>query len=611
VAYQLGVDLGTTYTAAAVARDGGRIEVVTLGSRAASIPSVLFLKSDGTLLVGDPANRRGLSEPDRVVREFKRRFGDPTPILVGGTPISADTLMAKLLRWVVDTVAEQEGGLPSAVAVSHPANWGPYKLDLLAQALRQADLPDPTTCTEPAAAAMAYASNERVETGDVIAVYDLGGGTFDTAVLRKQADDFEVLGRPEGLERLGGIDFDEAVFGHVATTCADVLEQMNPDDPGDRAAVARLREECVEAKEALSDDTDVTIPILLTYRREIRLTRSEFETMIRPALEPTIAALKRTIASAALGPADIKAIVLVGGSSRIPLVGQLIAADVGCPVSVDVHPKHAVAIGAAITARRHAAPTGEAPPPPPPPVAPTPPPPGTTPLPPPVAAPPPPPLPPPPALAEVPPPPEAEVSAEPVPTFLAPSEPPPTAAESNKRGWRDRLPRNRAVRVLLVVVGLWTLARVAQELVRATRHEGGSSSSSSTEFPALPPLTSVQAKTALSAVVDAEQHYYKEHDEYTGYVWRGLSSPDFTVPGVTLELASDVYLEKHIGLVTVWEDGDVAFLNALAEGRCLYVRITPAEVETADHPADDDGLCNTSSKDVRYDGQPWPIAPGT
>ena len=96
--YQLGVDLGTTYTAAAVFREG-RARVVELGGRTATIPSVIFLRDDETILTGEAANRRGLTEPGRVAREFKRRVGDPTPILLGGTPYSAESLMSKLLRW--------------------------------------------------------------------------------------------------------------------------------------------------------------------------------------------------------------------------------------------------------------------------------------------------------------------------------------------------------------------------------------------------------------------------------------------------------------------------------------------------------------------------------
>jgi actin-like ATPase involved in cell morphogenesis len=587
--YQLGVDLGTTYTAAAVARDG-RIEVVTLGSRAASIPSVLFLKQDGTLLVGDPANRRGLGEPDRVVREFKRRFGDPTPILLGGTPISADTLMAKLLRWVVDTVAEQQGGLPSAVTVSHPANWGPYKLDLLAQALRQADLPDPTTCTEPEAAAMAYASTERLEAGEVIAVYDLGGGTFDAAVLRKGTEGFEVLGRPEGLERLGGIDFDEAVYGHVATTVADALAEMDPDDPGDRAAVARLREECVEAKEALSADTDVTIPILLTVRREVRLTRGEFESMIRPALDPTVDALKRTIASAGLGPADVKTIVLVGGSSRIPLVGQLLASELGRPVSVDVHPKHAVAIGAARIAGDHAGAMGEAaaavpssPPPPPAPSAPPP-------------APPPAPSAPPPA-----PPPEPPL-APPPESPTPPSEPPPAARPKSAR--RIPLPKNRAVRAL-VAVAIVGIAGAA--ILRATPGGLGGDRTTTTTWP--PPLTLAQAKSALGKVLAGEHVYQRAHGTYSDSL-EPQYSPDFTVPGVRVERMEAVFLAERRNAVVVYQVGDAIFLNALAERRCLYVKATsPDDVQTAEVAAPGGGEypgCPESTK-VAFNGQAWAL----
>jgi molecular chaperone DnaK (HSP70) len=124
--YVLGVDLGTTYTAAAVAL-GGRAEVVPLGNRSAVVPTVVFLHDDGVMLFGDAANRRALTEPARVAREFKRRVGDTAPLLLGGTPLSPQSLMARMLRWVVDQVSEQRGAPPAHVAVSHPANWGPYK----------------------------------------------------------------------------------------------------------------------------------------------------------------------------------------------------------------------------------------------------------------------------------------------------------------------------------------------------------------------------------------------------------------------------------------------------------------------------------------------------
>jgi actin-like ATPase involved in cell morphogenesis len=350
--YQLGIDLGTTYTAAAIHR-AGRAEIATLGDRAAAIPSAVFLKEDETILTGDAASRRAMSEPGRIAREFKRRVGDPTPILLGGSPYSAEALTAKLLRWVVDKVTELEGGPPSHITVSHPANWGPYKKDLLEQAVRMADLDHVTTVTEPEAAAICYASNERIEVGAVVAVYDLGGGTFDAAVLRKTADGWDILGEPEGIERLGGIDFDQAVFSHVRRALAGKIEELDLDDSTAVNAVARLRDDCIAAKEALSADTDATVPVLLpNVSTEVRINRAELESLIRPTLQDTVAALRRALRSAGVEPSEVSAVLLVGGSSRIPLVSQLVGAELGRPVAVDAHPKHSIALGAAMAAAR-------------------------------------------------------------------------------------------------------------------------------------------------------------------------------------------------------------------------------------------------------------------
>jgi len=350
MAYQLGVDLGTTYTAAAVHRDG-RTAIVELGGRTATIPSVVFLREDHTILTGEAAERRAAIDPERVAREFKRRVGDPTPILLGGTPYSADMLMSKLLRWVVDHVTQREGGAPSTIAVTHPANWGPFKTDLLTQAIRNADLEHAVMITEPEAAAIHYSSLERVEVGTLLGVYDLGGGTFDAAVLRKTEGGFELMGSPEGIERLGGIDFDESVFSHVRRSLDGLLEELDPDDANAMAAVVRLRRETVDAKEALSGDTEASIPVMLpNAQTDVRITRSEFESMIRPSLQETVRAMKRAFRSAGVAEEDVSAVLLVGGSSRIPLVAQMVGAEIGRPIALDVHPKHAIALGAAMVA---------------------------------------------------------------------------------------------------------------------------------------------------------------------------------------------------------------------------------------------------------------------
>jgi molecular chaperone DnaK len=356
--YWLGIDLGTTYTAAALYRptaDELATHVVPLGSRSPAVPSVLFLAGDGSLVVGEAAERRALTDPDRVVREFKRRIGDDIPLLVGGVPWQAHDLAAMLVHWVWQRVTQREGELPEGIALTCPASWGPYKISLFEQAVRATRIGEKTRLgraqllSEPQAAAIGYASREQVEVGAHLAVYDLGGGTFDAAVVRKDSPTaFTILARPEGIDRLGGVTFDEMLFEHVCAAVGVPLSQIDPNDPNIVPEVARLRRECTEAKEALSADTDTTIPVALGgVRRGVRMTRAEFEEMIRPDLEQTIGALHRALESAAVGGTRLDAILLVGGSSRIPLVSQLISAEFGRAPAIDTDPKTTVAVGAA------------------------------------------------------------------------------------------------------------------------------------------------------------------------------------------------------------------------------------------------------------------------
>ncbi len=298
MSYRLAVDLGTAFAAAAVV-NGSDPVMVGLGNRSMQIPSVLFLTDDEAFLVGEAAERRGALEPDRLVREFKRRFGDPVPMLVAGAAYSPESLMARLLRWIVATTTTQQGEAPAEVMLTHPANWGPYKRELLDQVASLADLPGARYCTEPEAAAVRYAARTKVDVGDRIAVYDLGGGTFDVCVLEKRIDGFSVLGTPDGIERLGGADVDEAVTHLVLQALGPRLETAALDDPGMVVGLARLRRDCVDAKETLSSDTDVTIPVALPgLTTTVRITRAELEATVRPALLDTIAAVRRTLASA-------------------------------------------------------------------------------------------------------------------------------------------------------------------------------------------------------------------------------------------------------------------------------------------------------------------------
>ncbi len=352
--YWLGIDLGTTYTAAAVARPNGTTEMLGLGTRSLMIPSVVLVRDDGEILVGEAADRRAATEPSRVARDFKRRLGDPSPLFLGGTPFSAEALMAHVLRYVMERAREREGGSPTGTVITHPASWSSFKIDLLRDAVRQASIDDAVLMTEPEAAALHYGGLQRAAPGESVAVYDFGGGTFDSAVLMASDVGFSLAGTPEGIERLGGIDFDQAILSHVNAALGGALSALDPADPTDSAALADLRDSCRAAKEALSEDTDATITVNLPGRpsTQLRITRSEFEELISPRIDDTIDVLERTILSAGRTTGDITRILPVGGSSRIPLVHQRIREATGRPLSFDADPNLAIAQGAAALARQ-------------------------------------------------------------------------------------------------------------------------------------------------------------------------------------------------------------------------------------------------------------------
>jgi len=343
--YAVGVDAGSTRTTASVVDQAvgfprGQPRVVT------EAPSVAFLGSDGELTVGDRAEELGVADPDRVVRDYKRRIGDAVPVVVDGWSEQAETIFAAAVRWAIDGIAERAGSAPEAIAVTYPAGWGPYKRALLTDALAAAGLPDVMLVTDSAAAATAVVPLASVE-ARTVAVYDLGGETFNAVVMRTtDGQDYQIIGAPQQIDWLGGSDFDQAVFSRVHS-CAGLNTQEFGDAEG-MAALSRIRRACIDAKVTLSLDTETTIPVLLPRRRtRVRLVRSEFEELIRDAIEETVDATRRAVTSAGLVAEDVDAIVLVGGSSRIPLVAQMLSAEFSRPIVVDNNPAASISLGAA------------------------------------------------------------------------------------------------------------------------------------------------------------------------------------------------------------------------------------------------------------------------
>ncbi|MEV4733000.1 Hsp70 family protein [Saccharopolyspora sp. NPDC049426] len=346
--YGVGIDLGTSFTSAAVSGEGGT-RMVSLSSEVV-IPSVAHPAPDGALLTGNSA-LSAVSDPAQVARNFKRRLGDPTPLVLGGSAYSPAALMAAQLRDVLDIVTREMGAAPESVALTYPAIWGPYRQEHFTEVPRLAGVEDFRLITEPEAAATHYSTERRLEDGEVVAVYDLGGGTFDTTILRMRAGSMEILGTPEGIEHLGGIDFDEALLAHIDQRLDGAISRLDATEPRAASALATIQSMCVRAKEELSTEPDVNLTIPLpSGPRGVTITRLEFNEMIRPSVQLTTEALHRTTASAGLRADDLSAVLLAGGSSRVPLVAQMLSQEFNKPVRITLHPKFTVALGAARTA---------------------------------------------------------------------------------------------------------------------------------------------------------------------------------------------------------------------------------------------------------------------
>ena len=167
--YVLGVDFGTSFTAA-VAYSAGSSRVVTLGKRAGAVPTATYVREDGTLIHGEDAFLVGAHDPERLVRNLKRRLADSAPIVVAGRSFTAVELCAAYLRWVVDAAATSEGAPADALLFTHPANWRSVRLDQFREALRLAGLTNVHFAAEPFAAAAFHAITGQVSPGDLVAV---------------------------------------------------------------------------------------------------------------------------------------------------------------------------------------------------------------------------------------------------------------------------------------------------------------------------------------------------------------------------------------------------------------------------------------------------------
>ncbi|WP_433083635.1 Hsp70 family protein [Dactylosporangium sp. CA-052675] len=366
---QLGIDLGTTHTVAALTAADGRSQPL-LFDASFLLPSSVYAEVDGHLLVGRDAERSARLDPSRFEPNPKRRVDDGT-VLLGQREYAVSDLLAALLRRTADEASRVLGVMPVRTVLTYPANWATHRRSVLADAAARAGMPSPILVPEPIAAAAYFTSilGRTIVPGGVLVVYDFGGGTFDTTILRRRPDGgWDVLAS-DGLPDVGGVDLDAAIIGHLGQS----LTATDPDrwrqlvEPADDAARRRhhlLREDVRAAKEQLSRASTASVHLPL-FETDIHVTRSEFEQLSRSYLQRTVDLTASTLQRAGVRTDQIGGLFLVGGSSRIPMVSTLLHQRLGVAPTIIEQPELVVALGSVLAAMpSRPAPFPQGPPPP-------------------------------------------------------------------------------------------------------------------------------------------------------------------------------------------------------------------------------------------------------
>jgi molecular chaperone DnaK len=359
----VGIDLGTTNSLAAYVQDGQPV-VVRGPDGSALIPSVICFHEDGTVQVGSEARKQALRNPGQTIFSVKRLMGRtladlraelpliPHQIVerqvegdrrvlhvrIGGREYTPEELSAMILREV-----RQRAGQPTKAVITVPAYFDDTQRQATRDAGRIAGLDVLRILNEPTAAALAYGLDRKRQ--GTIAVYDLGGGTFDCSILTLTDGVFRVLAT-HGDTHLGGDDFDQALMQLALT-------ELGLTDERDPSLLQHLRDTAERAKIELSTAETATMQLRWPQRGidwQRRVSRSELEALLTPFIERTLASCRNALRDAGLRPEQIDEVVLVGGSTRIPLVRQRVGEYFGRPPHTELNPDEVVALGAAIQA---------------------------------------------------------------------------------------------------------------------------------------------------------------------------------------------------------------------------------------------------------------------
>jgi molecular chaperone DnaK len=356
----VGIDLGTSTSEIAILRNGKPMLLREIaGAPHGILPSVVAIDSNGELKVGELAEKLLIPKPHLSVEEVKRKMGSEERITLGADTFTPQEISAMILRHLKHQAEVFLGEPVTEAVITVPAYFNEIQRHATRDAGEMAGLKVRRLLNEPTAAALAYGI-ERVGIEEKVAVYDLGGGTFDVTVLELSEGILDILAST-GNDKLGGKDFDERLMAHLLEECRNTtgIDLESPQlDQGRRLKLkGQLKSVARRAKEELSisKTAQISMPFIgimadgSPINFDYTVTRSTFEGLIRDLVEGTRAKIDEALSAKKLTPAEIDTVLLVGGSTRIPLVREFVTSYFGGrPIRTEVSPEEAVALGAAV-----------------------------------------------------------------------------------------------------------------------------------------------------------------------------------------------------------------------------------------------------------------------
>ena len=347
MAKTIGIDLGTTNSCVCVF-EGGEAKVIANPEGLRTTASVVAFKN-GEIIVGQKAKNQMVTNPD-TISSIKRKMGTNEKVHANGKDYTPEEISAMILSDLKKTAEAYLGEKVTKAVITVPAYFNDAQRQATKNAGKIAGLEVERIINEPTAAALAYGLDKQDKTEQIL-VYDLGGGTFDVSILEIGDGVFEVKST-SGNNHLGGDDFDEKVIEYLV---ADIKKEHGIDLSGDKMAMQRIKDAAEKAKKELSgmSSTTISLPFLAqnesgVVNYETTLTRAKFEELIDDLVESTLEPVRKALKDANLTKNDIDKVLLVGGSTRVPKVQEIVKKELGKEPSKEVNPDEVVAMGAAI-----------------------------------------------------------------------------------------------------------------------------------------------------------------------------------------------------------------------------------------------------------------------